>query len=150
MSSNLTRVLLVTDHVEPTPAVLEALCARAACGPVGLRVIVPNPAAAEWHPLHPERHVKAAEASDALARTLPIVEASCGVTAEGFVAVAHDPMDAIEQSLREDRFDEIMVAMAQHGGLTHRLHLDLPHRLAHLHVPVTVIADARHPATTVG
>src|SRR5215218_1086138 len=99
MSSNLTRVLLVTDHVEPTPAVRDALCARTACGPVGLRVIVPNPAAAEWHPLHPERHVKAAEARDALARTLPIVEASCGVTAEGCVAVAHDPMDAIEQSL---------------------------------------------------
>jgi hypothetical protein len=150
MSSNLTRVLLVTDHVEPTPAVLDALCARTVRGPIGVRVIVPNPAAAEWHPLHPERHVKAAEARDALARTLPIVEASCGVQAEGFVAVAHDPMDAIEQSLREDRFDEIMVAMAQHGGLTRRLHLDLPHRLAHLHVPVTVIEDARHPVTAVG
>jgi hypothetical protein len=150
MSSKLTRVLLVTDHVEPTPAVLDALCARTARGPVGVRVIVPNPAAAEWHPLHPERHVKAAEARDALARTLPIVEASCGVEAEGFVAVAHDPMDAIEQSLREDRFDEIMVAMAHHGGLTRRLHLDLPHRLAHLHVPVTVIEDERHPATAIG
>jgi hypothetical protein len=146
MSSKLTRVLLVTDHVEPTPAVLDALRARTARGPVGVRVILPNPAAAEWHPLHPERHVKAVEAVRALARALPIVEASCGVVAEGFVAVGHDPMDAIEQSLRADRFDEIMVAMAQHGGLTRRLHLDLPHRLAHLHVSVTVIEEAPRPA----
>jgi hypothetical protein len=146
MFSPLMRILLVTDHVEPTPAVVDALCARTAGGPVEVRVIVPNPAVAEWHPLHPERHVKAAEASRALARTLPILEAACGAEAEGFVAVSHDPMEAIEQSLREDRFDEIMVAMAQHGGLTRRLHLDLPHRLLHLHVPVTVIDEAPHPA----
>src|SRR3954454_3967215 len=101
MSSMLTRVLLVTDHVEPTPAVLDALCQRTATGPVEVRIIVPNPAVAEWHPLHPERHAKAAEAMHALAQTVPIVEAECGVIAEGFVALAHDPMEAIEQSLKE-------------------------------------------------
>ena len=55
-------------------------------------------------------------------------------------------MDAIEQSLRDARFDEIVLAMAIHGGLTRRLHLDLPHRLAHLHVPVTVIEEAPQAA----
>jgi hypothetical protein len=68
MSSQPTRVLLVTDHVEPTPAVLDALCARAAGGPVEVRVIVPNPAA-EWHPLHPERHARSISTSRTGSRT---------------------------------------------------------------------------------
>jgi hypothetical protein len=146
MSPDLTRVLLVTDHVEPTPALLDGLRLRAALGPVDVRIIVPNPAAAEWHPLHPERHRKAEAAMRVLARTVPLIEELCDVEATGFVSLDHDPMDAIEQSLGEERFDEIIVAMAPHG-LTRRLHLDLPHRLAHLHVPVTEIVDAPRGAT---
>jgi hypothetical protein len=140
MSSNPTRVLLVTDHVEPTPAVLDALRQRAVLGPVTVRILVPNPAAAEWHPLHPERHVKAAQAMRVLRATVPRVEELCGVQADGFVALDHDPMDAIEQSLREEPFDEIVVAIAPRGFLR-RCHLDLPHRLAHLHVPVAEVEE---------
>jgi hypothetical protein len=144
MSSKPTRVLLVTDHIEPTEALVDALCVRTALGEVEVRIIVPNPAVSEWHPLHPERHVKAREAARALAQTIPVIEQSCGVTAEGFVSTDHDPMDAIEQSLREEPFDEIIVAMSPHG-LTRRLHMDLPHRLAHLHYPVTEIAEVGRP-----
>jgi hypothetical protein len=140
MPSKLTRVLVVTDHLEPTPALLDAVRRRAEGGPVQVRIIVPNPAAAEWHPLHPERHVKAQQALRVLGQTVSVIEESCDVLAEGCVATAHDPMDAIEQSLDAERFDEILVAMTPHG-LAHRLHLDLPHRLAHLHVPVTEITD---------
>jgi hypothetical protein len=142
MSSKLTRILLVTDHVDPTPALLDALWQRAQRGPVEVRIVVPNPAPAEWHPLHPERHARAQETMHALAQTVPVIEASCMVRAQGFVALAHDPMEAIEQSLREEPFDEILVAMAPCGRLSRRLHLDLPHRLAHLHVPVSSIGDA--------
>jgi|tagenome__1003787_1003787.scaffolds.fasta_scaffold20886810_1 hypothetical protein len=145
MSSTLTRVLLVTDHVEPTPELLDALCRRTARGPVEVRIVVPNPSVAEWHPLHPERHAKAAETLHKLAETVPVIEASCGVIAEGFVALAHDPMEAIEQSLKEARFDEIILAIAPHG-LSRRLHLDLPHRLAHLHVPVTEVPERARTA----
>jgi hypothetical protein len=145
MSPGLTRVLLVTDHVEPTSALLEGLRLRAALGPVEVRIIVPNPAAAEWHPLHPERHRKAEEAMRVLARTVPLIEELCDVEATGFVALDHDPMDAIEQSLDEERFDEIVVSMAPHG-LTRRLHLDLAHRLAHLHVPVTELTEVSRGA----
>ena len=145
MSSKPTRVLLVTDHIEPTEALVDALCVRTAQGEVEVRIIVPNPAVSEWHPLHPERHVKAREAARALAQTIPVIEQSCGVTAEGFVSTDHDPMDAIEQSLDEEHFDEIVVSMAPHS-LSRRLHLDLPHRLRHLHLPVTEIADAPRSA----
>jgi hypothetical protein len=129
MSSKLTRVLLVTDHVEPTPMLLDALRQRADRGAVEVRIIVPNPAAAEWHPLHPERHVKAQEALRVLARTVPLLEELSGVMADGCVSTGHDPMDAIEQALDDAR----------------RFHLDLRHRLGHLHVPVTEITDAPKP-----
>jgi hypothetical protein len=145
MPAKLTRVLLVTDHVEPTPTLMDALRQRAAHGAVEVRIIVPNPAAAEWHPLHADRHVKAEEALRLLARAVPILENECGVLAEGCVSTAHDPMDAIEQCLGRERFDEIVVSMAPHG-LARRFHLDLPHRLAHLHVPVTEISEAPRPA----
>ena len=60
--SPVTRVLVVTDHTAATPELLAAMRQRAAQGPVQFRLLVPNPAQAELHLFHPERHDKAAEA----------------------------------------------------------------------------------------
>src|SRR5437868_15298983 len=75
LESRAQRVLVVTDHVEPTPTLLEALRLRGEQGEVQFRLIVLNPARAEVHLLHPERHDKAAEAEATLHRALPRIQA---------------------------------------------------------------------------
>src|ERR1700750_1865118 len=63
-------VLVVTDRTAVTPALQDAIRARAHRGPIQVRLLVPNPAPAEWHPLHPERHEKAEAAQRVLERAL--------------------------------------------------------------------------------
>src|SRR5207248_9652034 len=101
------RVLVVSDKALPTPGVLDALRGRAARGSAKFKVLVPNPAPAEWHPTHPERHEKAAEAEHVLAGTLPLIEDAVGAPVEGAVSIRHDPMDAIEETLRSVDFQEV-------------------------------------------
>lgn len=132
------RVLVVTDHPEPTAALLTAISARAAESPAQFRIVVPNPARAEVHLLHPERHDKAAQAEDLLRKALPALEAAADGHVVGSVSVQHDPMDSIEHTLAAEPLDEIMLAVHEHG-LSIRLHQDLAHRLGHLGIPVTVV-----------
>jgi hypothetical protein len=137
------RVLVVTDRTAATPALLEAVRARALRGPAQFRVLVPNPAPAEWHPLHPDRHVKVEEAERVLLQALPRIQDAVDDAVRGRVSVRHDPMAAIEEMLHDEPFDEIILSVAP-PGLKRWLHLDLPHRLAHLGLPVTTVTgDAR-------
>src|SRR6059058_2177533 len=106
------RVLVVSDRVEATPALLDSIRGRAARGPAEFHVLVPNPAPAEWHPTHPERHDKLAEAGAVLARVLPLIEEAADGPVDGVVSIRHDPMDAIEEALHTSpgpRFDEIIL-----------------------------------------
>jgi hypothetical protein len=132
------RILVVTDHVEPTPSLLAAIRRRAETGEVQVRLVVLNPARAELHLLHPERHDRAMEAETALRRALPMLEAAAGGPVIGSVSVRHDPMDAVEETIFSEPVDEIMLSVPTHH-LAERLHQDLPHRLAHLHLPVTTV-----------
>lgn len=132
------RVLVVTDHAEPSGQLLDAIRHRAAQSPAQFRVLVPNPARAEVHVFHPERHDKATEAEQVLRVALPQLEEAAGGHVIGSVSVQHDPMDAIEHTLHDEPVDEIMLAVTEHA-LTLRLHQDLEHRLAHLGLPVTVL-----------
>ena len=142
---DLTRVLVVTDRTAATPALLDTIRGRAARGPAEFRILVPNPAAAEWHPTHPESHAKVEEAKRVLAEALPLVEEAAGHSVEGFVSIRHDPMDAIEETLHDEPFDEIILATAPHG-VERWLHIDLPHRVAHLGLPVTTVTDEQATA----
>ena len=132
------RILLVTDRAEPTPGLLAAIRHRANTGDVQFRLIVLNPAAAELHLLHPERHDKAAEAEQVLLRALPDLETAAGGPVIGSVSVRHDPMDAIEETIFGEPIDEIMLAVPEHRVSTW-LHQDLPHRLQHYAIPVAVV-----------
>src|SRR6478609_7939904 len=102
------RVLVVTNVDPVTPALLEAIRRRSWRGPAEFRVLVPNPAPAEWHPFHPERRDKV----DAAER--------------GRVSVRHDPMDAIEEMLADEPFDEIILSLPGHGIERRVEHLGLP------------------------
>jgi hypothetical protein len=132
------RILLVTDRTPDTPAVLGTIREHAARGPIELHIVMPNPAPAEWHLLHPQQRDGVAEAERVLAGAVPRVEEVAGPAVTGAVSIRHDPMDAIEETLRDEPFDEIVLAMAGHG-LSQWLHVDLPRRVAHLGLPVTTV-----------
>jgi hypothetical protein len=50
-------------------------------------------------------------------------------------------MDAIEETLRDGDFHEIILSTLPHG-VSRWLHADLPRRVAHLGLPVTVVTAA--------
>jgi len=54
--------------------------------------------------------------------------------------VRHDPMDAIEEAIFSEPVDEILIAVPGHH-LAARLHQDLPHRLHHFDIPVSVLSE---------
>jgi hypothetical protein len=141
-SAQPARVLVVTDRTAATPALLDTIRGRVARGPAEFRVLVPNPARAEWSLAHPDRHAMVDEAERVLALALPLIEAAAGHAVQGVVSIRHDPMDAIEETLHDEPFDEIILAVAPHG-VERWLHVDLPHRLAHLGLPVSAVTSER-------
>jgi len=132
------RVLVVTDRSNPSPSLRGAVRHRAETGDVQFRLIVLNPARAELHLLHPERHDKAAEAETMLRSSLLQLELAAHAPVIGSVSVRHDPMDAIEETLFAEPVDEIILDVPPHH-LSSWLHQDLEHRLAHFHIPVLTI-----------
>jgi hypothetical protein len=138
--SSPARVLVVTDRTAATPALLDAVRARAQRGPAEFRVLVPNPAPAEWHPFHPERRDKVDEAERVLLRALPRIQDAADGAVRGRVSVRHDAMAAIEEMLLDEPFDEIILSVVPHG-LERWLHVDLAHRIAHLGLPLTIVRD---------
>src|SRR6476620_10551349 len=133
--ASIHRVLVVTDAAEPSPSLREAIQRRAETHDAQFRLVVTNPASAEIHLLHPERHDKAVEAEAVLREALPTLEADAGGVVIGSVSVRHDPMDAIEETLYNEPVDEILIDVPTHR-LSSRLHQDLEHRLSHLGIPV--------------
>src|SRR3954466_15195263 len=97
--SALSKVLVVTDNVAVSDELLAALRSRAHRGPIEVRLLVPNPAPAEWHPAHPELHEKAEAAQHVLDRTVRDIGNAVGTAVDGKVSTRHDPMDAIEEVL---------------------------------------------------
>jgi hypothetical protein len=88
------------------------------------------------------------EAECALLLALPLIEEVAGAPAEGSLSTRQDPMDAIEDTLRSDDFDEIILSTLPRS-VSRWLHIDLPRRVAHFGLPVTtVIAQepGRHTA----
>jgi hypothetical protein len=134
-----TRILVLTDTCDADPELVEAISRRATSDDVVFRLVVLNPARAELHLLHPERHEKAAEAEKTLRRTLPRLESAAGTcNVFGSVSVRHDPMDAIEETMNSEPIDEVMLHVRERAW-TRRLHQDLAHRLAHHGLPVQVV-----------
>lgn len=131
------RVLLLLERPQVTRPFLDVVRQRAAQGPVVFRVLVPNPAAAEWHPLHPERQRQVQEAERTLLRVLPVIQDAVDGAVRGRVSHLHDPVAATEELLLEEAVDEIIILAWTSGR--HWPHLRLEGRLRHLRLPVTVV-----------
>jgi uncharacterized membrane-anchored protein len=130
-------VLLVAHETAPTPPLLDVVRQRIASGPARFHLLVPN--LAEHAELtEAEREHRHADGERMLALALPLLEEAARGPVEGSVSYRHDPMDAVEETLRDGRFHEIIVSTLPHG-VSRWLHVDLPHRLSHLGLPVTVV-----------
>ena len=134
---------MVTDKVAVSDELLATLRSRADRGMLYVHLLVPNPAPAEWHPTHPDRHAKAEAAQRVLNRTVRDIRDALAATVDGVVSTRHDPMDAIEEVLHDEPVDELIIATAPHH-IESWLHADLPHRAAHLGLPVTAVG-AKEP-----
>jgi hypothetical protein len=141
--SSSARVLVVAHKTAATPALLDAIRERAASGPARFHLLVPNPHHPSWRPAEAS-HPDVTDGEQVLALALPLIEEACGgCPTDGTVSPRHDPMDAIEETLHEEDFDEIMLSTLPRS-VSRWLHLDLPHRVAHLGLPLTtVIAQER-------
>jgi uncharacterized membrane-anchored protein len=130
-------VLVVAHQTAATPALLDAIRARVAAGPARFHLLVPS--LAEHAELtETEREQRHADGERVLALALPLIEDASGDRAEGSVSYRHDPMDAIEEELRDNDFHEIIISTLPHS-VSRWLHVDLPHRVSHLGLPVTTV-----------
>jgi hypothetical protein len=136
-SSSTAHVLVVAHKTAATRALLEAVRRRAADGPARFYLLVPNPHWPGWRPAE-ATHPDVTEGEQVLALALPLIEEAAGGPADGSVSPRHDPMDAIEETLHDGDFDEIILSTLPRA-VSKWLHLDLPHRVAHLGLPVTTV-----------
>ena len=136
-------VLVVAGWTAATPAVLDAVRARAAAGPATFHLLVTNPSE-HAEVTDGERRRHHAEGERVLALALPLLQEAAGGHVEGSVSIRHDAMDAVEETLRDGDFHEIIVAtMPRH--VSHWLHVDLPSRLSHTGLPVTTVVGRDRP-----
>jgi uncharacterized membrane-anchored protein len=130
-------VLLVAGWTAATPAVLDAVRQRVQRGPATFHLLVPNPSD-HGEITDGERRRHHEEGERVLALALPLLQDATGAPVEGSVSIRHDAMAAVEETLRDGEFHEILVAtMPRH--VSHWLHVDLPHRLSHTGLPVTTV-----------
>jgi len=142
-NQSVKRILILEEEAVVTPELLATIQKRASEGPTQFRVVVTNPAPAEIHVLHTERHSKAAEAELTLHAALPQIEAAAGGKVIGTVSVRHDPMDAVEDVIFNEPIDEIILSVTTHT-IARWLHQDLQARLKHHNIPVTTIRPEAH------
>jgi uncharacterized membrane-anchored protein len=137
-------ILIVAHRTAATPALLDAVRARAAAGAARFHLLVPNPA--EHAELTDgERERRHREGEHVLALALPLLDRAAGTHVDGSVSHRHDPMDAIEEALDGSDFAEIILSTLP-PSVSRWLHHDLPGRVAHLGLPVTTVtADDRDP-----
>jgi uncharacterized membrane-anchored protein len=145
ISQEAAHILVVAHQTATIPELLAAIRGRAAQGAASFHLLVPNSAPhAEMTEAERSQHHAAAE--HVLALALPQVEQAAGGSAHGSVSNRHDPMDAVEETLRNGRFDEIILSTLPHG-LSRWLHIDLPRRIGALGLPTRTIIPAEHRRT---
>jgi hypothetical protein len=132
-------VLVVAHRTSATPALLDAVRARAERGPAHFHLLVPDAPEPNWHVVHRARFQKLTHAEQVIVLAQPLVEEAAGGPVTSSLSIRQDPMDAIEEALMRWHFDEIILSTPPHT-ISQRLHIDLPRRVAHFGLPVTAVA----------
>ena len=135
-SADATRVLIVANRTAATPAVIEAVRERAARGPCRFTLLVPNTSRGLHRLVDPEDQ-ETSEAEATLELALPLLEQAAGGPVEGLIGVP-DPLDAIQDAVNLRGSDEIILSTLP-KRVSRWLHLDLPHKVTGLGLPVTLV-----------
>ena len=130
------RVLVVANRTAATPALIEAVRARAAKSPARFTLLVPNPAKGLHRVIDPEDQSQD-EAEQTLDLAIPLLEQAAGSQVEGMVGDA-EPLAAIQDAINIHGFDEIIISTLP-TRVSRWLRLDLPHKAAGLGLPVTTV-----------
>lgn len=130
-------ILVVANKTAATTALIDAVRQRGEKGPARFHLLIPNPGTGGWRPseIH---HPDVSEGDQVLALALPLLKAATSCPVTGSVSNRHDPMDAIEETLLADQYDEIILSTLPHH-VSMWLHVDLPRRVAHLGLPTTTV-----------
>jgi uncharacterized membrane-anchored protein len=129
-----SRILVVANKRDATPALLSAVRERAAAGPASFFMLVPNPEHIAFDrntPVHPH-------GDEVLAKALPALEGPAGGGVNGRVASSPNAYDDIVEELDGAHYDEIILETPP-SHVSHWLHVDLPERVRHLGVPMRVV-----------
>jgi uncharacterized membrane-anchored protein len=129
-----SRVLVVTNKTNATPAVLQAVRERAQEGPTKFFVLVPNPEHLPFDRVSTDTHA----GEQVLAQALPLLEEPAGGEVEGRVASSPNAYDDIVAELNTGRYREIILETLP-AHVSHWLHVDLPDRVAHLGYPLRTV-----------
>jgi uncharacterized membrane-anchored protein len=129
-----SRILVVANKTDATPALLNAIKERVAAGPASFFMLVPNPDHLAFDRNTPD-HPKGDEV---LARALPVLEGPARGEVNGRVANSPNAFDDIVAELEGSDYDEIILETPP-SHVSHWLHMDLPERIKHLGVPLRVV-----------
>ena len=136
MESSETRVLVVANRTAATPALIEAVRARAAKSPARFTLLVPNAARGLHKVVDPEDQSRD-EAAQTLELALPLLEQAAGSEVEGLIGDP-EPLAAIQDAINMQGFDEIIISTLP-TRVSRWLKLDLPSKAAGLGLPVTTV-----------
>ncbi len=127
-------VLVVAHQTAATPALLDAVRARAARGPARFHLVVPQRARGIHKLVDPE-DTGADEAQRVLDIALPKLSQEAGHEVSGSVGDA-EPLSAIQDAVNLGNFDEIIISTLP-LGISRWLKLDLVSKARGLGLPVT-------------
>jgi uncharacterized membrane-anchored protein len=128
-------VLVVLDKVHPSAALLDAVRRRAAVTPTHFRLLVPNPE----HAAIDRSEEPGAAAAALVGETVPELEAAAGTPVSTRVANSPNAYDDIVEELDGNEYTEIILETPP-AHLSHWLHVDLPHRVSQLGLPIEAVA----------
>ncbi len=131
-SSDPARVLVVANRTAATPALLEAVRARAASGAASFTLLVPAVAHGVARIADPE-DADTSEAQASLDLAIPLLEEAAGGPVEGIVGDP-DPFLAMQDAVNIHGFDELIISTLS-PRVSRWLRLDLPRRLTRARDP---------------
>ena len=131
------RVLVVAHRTAATPALLDAVRARAASGSAEFTLLVPRTMSTLHRLTNPEDGGEE-ESHAVLDLALPLLEEAAGGPVRGLVGDA-DPVNAVNDAVHSDHYDEIIISTLS-PRVSRWLHMDVPRRLGVLGVPVTTVS----------
>jgi hypothetical protein len=131
---DIARVLIVANRTAATPALIEAVRARAARGPCEFALLVPQ--------LIAEEAFGEDEARKTIELAIPLLQEAADDQVPAIIGTS-DAMLAVERVLVHEHYDEVIVSTLPER-VSHWLKRDLPTRIERLGLPVTVVR-ARTP-----